>query len=51
MNRESFFRECEICGQNATLVYRWYQYDNGDQDRVPVCPSCAAIHSSIVKGK
>jgi hypothetical protein len=47
----SFFRECALCGSNATLVYRWYQYDNGEQSHIPVCPKCAGLHSSLVKGK
>ncbi len=51
MSDVSFFRECALCGSNATLVYRWYQYDNGEQSRIPVCPKCADLHSSLVKGK
>jgi len=51
MDHVSFFRECAMCGKNATLVYRWYQYDNGQADHVPVCPECADLHSSLVKGK
>jgi protein-arginine kinase activator protein McsA len=51
MEHVSFFRECALCGSNATLVYRWYQYDNGEQSRIPVCPKCAGLHSSLVKGK
>lgn len=51
MEHVSFFRECALCGSNATLVYRWYKYDNGDQKHLPVCPKCAGLHSSLVKGK
>jgi protein-arginine kinase activator protein McsA len=51
MSDVSFFRECALCGSNATLVYRWYKSDNGDQSRIPVCPTCAGLHSSLVKGK
>ena len=47
----SFFRECSLCGRNATLVYRWYQHDNGQQDLTSVCPVCADSHASVVKGK
>jgi hypothetical protein len=47
----SFFRECAMCGNNAELLYRWYQYDQGEQFKAPVCADCAAVHSSLVKGK
>ena len=47
----SFFRECALCGSNATLVYRWYRYDQGEQFRAPVCAGCADLHSSLVEGK
>ena len=43
--------KCQMCGKDAEVVYRWYRYDNGEQFRVPVCPSCADLHSSLVKGK
>jgi hypothetical protein len=47
----SFFRECAMCGINAKLVHRWYQYDNGQQEMMPVCPKCADLHNRLVKGK
>jgi hypothetical protein len=51
MSDVSFFGECALCGRSSTLVYRWYQYDNGEQSRIPVCPTCAGLHSQLVKGK
>ena len=51
MSNNSFFCECALCGFNAVLVYRWYQYDNGEQLRIPVCPACANLHDLLVKGK
>jgi hypothetical protein len=47
MSHVSFFRECAMCGTNATLVNRWFRYDNGQQELLPVCPSCADLHSSL----
>jgi protein-arginine kinase activator protein McsA len=51
MSDVSLVLECAICGRNRALVYRWYQYDNGEQTRVRVCLACADLHSSLVKGK
>ncbi len=50
-NQDSFFRECSMCGTNAALVYRWYQYDNGEKVRTPVCPGCASLHNQLVGEK
>ena len=49
MTTETFFRECAMCGKNATLIRCWYQYDNGEQFQSLVCPNCADLHLSLTK--
>jgi hypothetical protein len=33
--------QCDICGKNKDVLYRWHRYGNGDQFRALVCDDCA----------
>jgi transposase len=40
---------CPMCGKKSdSLSARWYQYDNGEQFRSFVCPSCSKLHDKLV---
>ena len=36
---------CELCGMFKLITSRLFQYDNGEQVLLAVCPRCVNIHN------
>jgi len=43
---------CEMCGQETKDAFmRWYEYDNGEIERMSVCRKCQITHETSLKGQ
>jgi hypothetical protein len=36
---------CELCGMYKSITSRLFQYDNGEQVALAVCPRCVKLHN------
>jgi hypothetical protein len=43
--------KCLICRKYPAQVYKWYQYDSGEQFLERVCVKCADLHTRLTAVK
>ena len=43
--------KCLLCGKYPAAVYKWYQYDSGEQFIAKVCGKCSSLHTQLTAVK